>query len=76
VTQDSFAAPSATGMASFQTLTCGLRRVTWRHALTIGFSRDLPAGSRYYVSVRSSRAAAAHLSARILKSRSAASSEP
>jgi hypothetical protein len=35
VTQDSFAAPSATPkVAGFQTPTSGVRRVIWRHALT------------------------------------------
>jgi hypothetical protein len=32
VTQDSLVARPANGVAGFQTLTSGLRRVIWRHA--------------------------------------------
>jgi hypothetical protein len=42
VTQESLAAPSATLVATSQTLTSGLRRVIWRHMPAIGFSQGLP----------------------------------
>jgi hypothetical protein len=41
VTQDSLVARPATGVAGFQTVTSGLRRVIWRHVATIGFRGDL-----------------------------------
>ena len=61
MTQDSIVPRPATGLASFQTLTSGIRRVIWRHAPTVGFRGTSREDAYTARASRSGRSAAAHL---------------